>query len=700
MSSDHRRWETLDVLKKLPKGNIKFDLVWSERGEDILAGYEEMLSLSAEAGDILKKLWSESPQKCALLSPGQSSPGLAASSQHGGDATGEDNMVSVAAKQKQIASESKQNVKESSTSLPTVSLRSLEASVIAGKISQYEEAYSQKARRSFRRHQQKMEDMVTRVAKAQLEQMKRYKERMELKRRQEYQHMSDVMERETKDSIGRQEKLKEEQRHRLKILNLRVREAEQQRLREAELERQRQTEGKERLRNLNSIQEEILQLNQLLESSTQNQTTAHPTSVGTYTTRGNQFCSQVSEVVQKMAEVQYPSVEDMTVAERALHEMKALICSMQEEAAKAQEEMKKKVLEEEEESHRKLSLLKTQQEAQKKAELSAKEKTNKHGLQNNAEDTTLKWYKDLQESLDQCAQSIEQLSSSQDDQMRRVKLDLQRASTIPVSQISFNSGSHLQEIFGKLTKLLSGQAVVHGGQSVSTSQHPQGLDFVCYKMAEKFVKQGEAEVAAHHEAAFPIGVVASGIWELHPRVGELVLGHLHKKCPYAVPHYPMMKEGMSVEEYQRILGYRVDDSGVEGQDSFLKSMSGMIRFYAAVIQLRWPFDSKQGSSPHGLNHGWHWLAQMLNMEPIADITATLLLDFLEVCGHALLKTYQGQFWKLILLLKEQYMARIEAVTSSGQMGSVYRLKNFLQRSLQEQQLSPPKGQLGAMFWKS
>lgn len=91
---------------------------------------------------------------------------------------------------------------------------------------------------------------------------------------------------------------------------------------------------------------------------------------------------------------------------------------------------------------------------------------------------------------------------------------------------------------------------------------------------------------------------------------------------------------------------------------------------------------------------------MLNMEPLADITATLLFDFLEVsrprrrrsggrasvtdrvsvqvCGHALMKQYQGQFWKLILLLKDEYFPRIEAVTSSGQMGSVIRLKQFLE----------------------
>lgn len=119
---------------------------------------------------------------------------------------------------------------------------------------------------------------------------------------------------------------------------------------------------------------------------------------------------------------------------------------------------------------------------------------------------------------------------------------------------------------------------------MSVTLNPQGLDFVQYKLAEKFVvrnliakdmgrgwcltfkpfssinlkspplcsqKQGEEEVASHHEAAFPIAVVASGIWELHPRVGDLILAHLHKKCPYSVPFYPAFKEGMALEDYQR-----------------------------------------------------------------------------------------------------------------------------------------------------
>lgn len=235
---------------------------------------------------------------------------------------------------------------------------------------------------------------------------------------------------------------------------------------------------------------------------------------------------------------------------------------------------------------------------------------------------------------------------------------------------------------------------------MSVTLNPQGLDFVQYKLAEKFVKQGEEEVASHHEAAFPIAVVASGIWMLHPKVGDLILAHLHKKCPYSVPFYPAFKEGMALEDYQRMLGYQVTDSKVEQQDNFLKRMSGMIRLYAAIIQLQWPYGNRQEAHPHGLNHGWRWLAQVLNMEPLSDVTATLLFDFLEVCGNALMKQYQVQFWKMILLIKEDYFPRIEAITSSGQMGSFIRLKQFLEKCLQRREIPVPRGFLTTSFWRS
>ncbi|XP_066500046.1 mRNA export factor GLE1 [Hoplias malabaricus] len=720
MATESLRWETLEALKNSPKGKLKFNPDWLEKGEDILAGCKEVTSLSPLSGAILKRL-SPGPllRNCSLGSPIRDTSfstsedvpiptSIPFSPHHTITSPVSQSTTPLAtiendekaSEDKLESSNSTVNTSSglSSTPTPAISLFSPRTTQMAGCIRICEEIHRTKAKAELSLRQELQERLVAKFANRESEQLKRFEEFMELKQRQEYQSMRDMMEKETQETLGRQEKLKEEHRHRMKILNLRLREAEQQRLREAELEKQRQVEGRERLRALNAIQEEVLQLNQLLEpasSSLTGLTLDHTF----YITRGNQLCSQVSEVVRTTAEGQFPSVEDMTVAERALQEMRSLLRAMQEEIAQTQERKKKE--QEEEEDRKKHAEHQALQEEQKKsAALSAKEKNRKQGLQTTAEDSTLKWYKELQDMASHCAQSFEDLNNTKDMQTKKLRMELQKAATIPVSQISSISGSQLKEIFDKINKLLSGRPIMSGGKTVSTSQDHHGLEFVSYKLAEKFVKQGEEEVASHHEAAFPIAVVASGIWEQHPKVGDLILAHLHKKCPYAVPHYPPMKDGSSMEEYQKILGYRVEDSGVEGQDSFLKRMSGMIRLYAAIIQLRWPHSNKQGPDPHGLNHGWRWLAQMLNMEPLADVTATLLFDFLEVCGNALMKQYQGQFWKLLQFIKEEYFPRIEAVTSTGQMGSVTRLKQFLENALRNKQINPPKGQLTSAFWRS
>lgn len=79
----------------------------------------------------------------------------------------------------------------------------------------------------------------------------------------------------------------------------------------------------------------------------------------------------------------------------------------------------------------------------------------------------------------------------------------------------------------------------------------------------------------------------------------------------------------------RLQGYRVSEKGaVESEDIFLKRMSGVVRLYAAIIQTP-PFHSGQ-PHPHGPEHGWAWLARVLNMPPHPTLTATALYDFLEV----------------------------------------------------------------------
>ncbi|XP_056320133.1 mRNA export factor GLE1 isoform X1 [Danio aesculapii] len=718
MPSENLRWETLEALKNSPKGKLKYSPDWLEKGEDVLSGCVDVPSLSPLSGQILKRMSPRmllkncsrsssvrdtSPglsKEAAVCSSAPVSPRLKRSScsPPAVSVHTEEEEEDEEEKKAEVIAEAPAVSPEAAVSPPpAVSVLSPRAMQISGCIRMCEQKHKAKAKMELSLRQEQQECLVATVANRESEQLKRFEEFMELKHRQEHQSIRDTNEKEAQESLGRQEKLREEHRHRMKILNLRLREMEQQRLREVELERQRQVEGRERHRAINAIQEEVLQLNQLLQPQ---QSTHAEVEHAPYITRGNQLCSQLSEVVPAAADGQFPSVEDLSVAERALQEMRSLVRSLQEAVSQAAERKRKKEQEEEEEKKRQEQLKAQQEEQKKSAALSAKEKARKEGLQTGADDSTLKWYNGLQDLANQCAQAFNDLNKAKDTQTKKLKMELQKAATTPVSQIANSSGAPLKEAFEKIDKLLSGRPVTSAGKTVSTSQHPQGLEFASYRLAEKFVKQGEEEVASNHSAAFPIGAVASGIWELHPKIGDLILAHLHKKCPYAVPHYPPMESGTSVEDYQKILGYRVDEGKVEGQDSFLKRMSGMIRLYAAIIQMRWPYSSKQGPHPHGLNNGWRWMAQILNMEPLADITATILFDFLEVCGNALMKQYRGQFWKLILIINEEYFPRIEAVTSAGQMGSVTRLKQFLETSLRTKQIPPPKSELGSAFFRS
>ncbi|XP_064578523.1 mRNA export factor GLE1-like [Zonotrichia leucophrys gambelii] len=567
-------------------------------------------------------------------------------------------------------------------------------------IRMYEEMHRLKARERLRQRQEELEQMV-RAAYAQAsEQLKHFDELRELKRHQEFQELQEVMEKSSKEAQRQQEKLKEEHQCRAKILNLKLREAEQQRQHQEELELLRRKEGQERLHRLYSIQEELVQLNQQIDPSSRHKDLPGM-DLAVCSDLVNQICARVSGLIRTASKRGLPDPADVDSSEQALQEMRGAISSMQQEITAAQEGKRRKYEEEEKQNQKELEereqmMWQTSVPAQQ-----AWGKQQKEGLQVETEGSIMQWYWQLQDAAEQCVAAFSDIGNCKGNtEVKKIKTNLQKAATIPVSQISSVSGSQLREVFDKINNLLSGKPVQTEGQTVWVTQHPQGLEFVCYKLAEKFVRHGEGEVSFHHDSAFPIAAVLSGIWELHPRVGDIFLAHLHKKCPYSVPFYPARKEGTSMEEYQRMLGYEVHDSKVEEPDHFLKRMSGMIRLYAAIIQLRWPYGSRQGAHPHGLSYGWRWLAQMLNLEPLADVTAVLLLDFLEVCGNALMRQYGIQFWKIMLFIQKSYIPRIEAVTSSGQMGCLSRLKTFVQKCLQAEEIPLPKGILTPSFWRT
>uniref|UniRef100_A0A8C5P436 mRNA export factor GLE1 n=1 Tax=Jaculus jaculus TaxID=51337 RepID=A0A8C5P436_JACJA len=689
MPSESRCWETLQALRNSSKGRLCYQRDWLLRYEDALEECMSLPKLSSYSGWVVDHVLPHTSPHTQENSP-SSEMSPASGCTLGLD---QPSLLSKSPVRSSSASPTTPNETEGTHEpqhTEPMALLSSRAIKVEGCIRMYELMHRMKGTEGLRQWQEEQERKVRALSEMASEQLKRFDELKELKQHKEFQDLQEVMEKSTREALGHQEKLKAEHRHRAKILNLKLREAEQQRVKQAEQEQLRKEEGQVRLRSLYALQEEILQHNQQLDASDQHRDLLN-IDLAAFQTRGNQLCSLISGIIRTTVESGYPTAENQAEAERALQEMRHLLSTLEQEITRACEDKKRR---DKEEAQVKLGESQVQQgtgaPTQSVAPNQGLGPSKNEGLQVKVQDSTMQWYQQLQDASTQCMLAFEGLTSSKDSQVGGVEW---RAPPCPAS-------SKLKEVFDKIHCLLSGKPVQSGGRSVSVTLNPQGLDFVQYKLAEKFVKQGEEEVASHHEAAFPIAVVASGIWELHPRVGDLILAHLHKKCPYSVPFYPAFKEGMVLEDYQRMLGYQVEGSKVEQQDNFLKRMSGMIRLYAAIIQLRWPYGNQQVAHPHGLNHGWRWLAQILNMEPLSDVTATLLFDFLEVCGNALMKQYQAQFWKMILLIKEAYFPRIEAITSSGQMGSFIRLKQFLEKCLHHREIPIPKGFLPSSFWRS
>lgn len=110
-----------------------------------------------------------------------------------------------------------------------------------------------------------------------------------------------------------------------------------------------------------------------------------------------------------------------------------------------------------------------------------------------------------------------------------------------------------------------------------------------------------------------------------------------------------------------MLGYRFTDDKIEPQDQYLKRLSGLQRLYSAILITKQKRNQQSQPHPYGLENGWIWMANFLNLEPLPEICATLLLEFIQVCGAEMWQTYQQQFLKLLLVLQQTYMIKLDEV---------------------------------------
>ncbi|XP_039444837.1 mRNA export factor Gle1 [Culex pipiens pallens] len=306
---------------------------------------------------------------------------------------------------------------------------------------------------------------------------------------------------------------------------------------------------------------------------------------------------------------------------------------------------------------------------------------------------SLAFYTEIKSFYEQHQAAVKTLLD--DASMKTYRFSCQKAINTPVNAISAVSREHFLDKFTKLDALLSGQQVRVGDQSVSINAHPLGRTYCTMLLAKKFVSQADTAISSNQLAAFPIASIIVALWQKYPDFGRFFLAYLHKECPYLVPYYLPQLAGQSQEDYLKAIGYRFSSEGIlEKQDQYLKRMTGLARLYGAVIvtNLR---RGETAPHPHGLECGWKWLCNILNLAPLPDICATLITEFLQTAGGLLWTHYGRQFVKVMRVMHEQYLPELNKVDEGGPKS---RLEGLVAKITAEGRIERPEGMMAADFW--
>ncbi|XP_055310575.1 mRNA export factor Gle1 [Sitodiplosis mosellana] len=278
---------------------------------------------------------------------------------------------------------------------------------------------------------------------------------------------------------------------------------------------------------------------------------------------------------------------------------------------------------------------------------------------------------------------------------KKFRFNCQKGVNTPINSIAAVNAQHLQDKFEKIADLLAGKQVRSSDIPFSASEHPLGIKYCTFLLAKKFITQGTTVTSSHQQAAFPIAAVIVSIWQLFPDVGKLFLALLYIECPFFVPYFVPQQPGQSERDYFSILGYKFTDDKMEEQEQYLKRISGLQRLYSAVLITKLKSAQQHLEHPHGIEYGWMWLSNFIMLDPLPGISPTLLLEFIQESGAEMWQVYKKQFMKLLVVLHDLYMPKLEKIDSGGPFS---RLQNLIGTIVRENKITPPSGTLAPNFW--
>ncbi|XP_017126493.1 nucleoporin Gle1 [Drosophila elegans] len=306
----------------------------------------------------------------------------------------------------------------------------------------------------------------------------------------------------------------------------------------------------------------------------------------------------------------------------------------------------------------------------------------------------LKFYNDIISLYQSKVDAVKPLQT--EESLKQYRTGCQRAINLPLNAISAVSPQHLGQNFDKLYSFFAGQPVkVMNGSTITINDHPLARDYCMLLMAKKFVSQSETAISSNPQAAFPFASVIITFWKLLPDFGKIFLAYMYKESPFLVPYVIPQQQGQTPEQYLKTIGYRLSDKNeLEKPDIYLKRQTGVARLYAAVIITQ----GRKAAGPDEcfeLNEGWLWLAHMVRVKPIPDISATMIMEMLQTLGFELWRSYGKQFMKLLIYIQNIYMPQLAAHDEGGPKT---RLEMLLAKFLRERQIPQAIGVLPPGFW--